>query len=308
MSGNGQLSAAELALIPTNKDVLTYGDQYMSAAALPYFLAAAREFREETGQRVYVREGYRSLATQIAIFLARYVIAVVGVLYDGKRWAKKAGQATAAVPGTSIHGFALAVDIWSGIDSSFTSHNHLVWVRVAAKYGWKNTGTGFGEPWHQEWSATRVTQTVASLVTVTHPSPASGALDESSTTTEQQQTPQQEEPMTVLVTSPIGQSLIVGGLLVEPSPGDLQNTSVVNGPALQTLKTTAAVHNRLRLQSALAAGERLIFLVKGSGYALLEDGKFSVVKAMATVNALTRAGVPTVTISADEFDALTKDI
>lgn len=306
MSSNGQLATSELALIPNNEDVLTYGDQYIADAALPYFLAAAREFRQETGQRVFVREAYRSLATQIAIFLARYVVAVIGVLYDGRRWAKKPGQATAAPPGTSVHGWALAVDIWSGIDSSFTSANHLVWVRVAAKYGWKNTGKAFGEPWHQEWSAARVTKQVAQSASLVRPTPVGGALENTITAPQERQ--EEEEPMTVLVTSPAGQSFIVGGLVVEPSPSDVKGTSVLHGPALQTLQTTTGLHAKIRLAAALNAGERLIFLVKNSGYALLEDGHLSVIRSMATVRALTRAGVPTVAISADEFNSLTKDI
>lgn len=306
MSSNGQLATSELALILNNEDVYTFGDQYMADEALPYFLAAAREFREQTGQRVFVREAYRPLAVQIAIFLARYVVAVVGVLWDGRRWRKLLGQATAAVPGTSIHGLALAVDIWSGIDTSFTSTNHLVWVRVAAKYGWKNTGTAFGEPWHQEWSASRVTQTVAPAASLIRPTPVGAELDNTITPPTERQ--EEEEAMTVLVTSPAGQSFIVGGLVVEPSPADVKNTKVLHGPALQTLSTTAGLHAKLRLSAALRDGERLIFLVKDHGYALLDDGQLSVIKAMATVRALTRAGVPTITISADEFNSLTKDI
>lgn len=169
MSGNGQLAPSELALIPGGTNVTTNGTQYLSVSALPYFLAAAAEFRERTGLKVHVAEGYRTLATQTAYFLDRYFPATTGVLWRGQRWLKKVGKATAAVPGTSIHGNGDAVDVWSGIDASFTATNHRVWVEVAAKYGWKNTGTAFGEPWHQEWSWARVTRPVADLADVTHP-------------------------------------------------------------------------------------------------------------------------------------------
>lgn len=177
MSANGQLTSAELVVVPNTADITTIGVQRIAAAVLPYLLAAAAEFRQETGQKLVLAEGYRPLSTQIDYFNARYhVVASGGVWWDGKRWAKNAGAATAAVPGTSIHGDGRAVDIWSGVDTSFTSANHRVWVRVSAKYGWKNTGTGFGEPWHQEWSASRVTKRVALTAALVRPVASSGAI------------------------------------------------------------------------------------------------------------------------------------
>jgi hypothetical protein len=177
VGSNGQLAASELVLIPNNEDITTYGAQYIAAPALPYLLAAAREFREQAGQRLYVKEAYRPLSTQVAYFVARYFVAIVGVFWNGRRWLKRLGAATAAVPGTSIHGVGWALDIWSGVDTSFKSRNHLIWVAVAARYGWKNTGTAFGEPWHQEWSASRVTAYVAP-VSAHHPTTIGGALTE----------------------------------------------------------------------------------------------------------------------------------
>ncbi|MFJ3029813.1 D-alanyl-D-alanine carboxypeptidase family protein [Curtobacterium sp. NPDC087080] len=177
MSANGQLTDAELVVVPITTDITTVGVQRIAIAVLPYLLAAAAEFRQETGQRLVLAEGYRPLSTQIDYFNARYhVVASGGVWWDGKRWAKNAGAATAAVPGTSIHGDGRAVDIWSGIDTSFTSANHRVWVRVSAKYGWKNTGTAFGEPWHQEWSASRVAKRVALTAALVRPVASSGAI------------------------------------------------------------------------------------------------------------------------------------
>jgi len=160
---NGQLTASQLVLIPRGPHVTTNGDQYLSRDALPYFLAAAAEFHQRTGMKVHVAEAYRTLETQIAYFLDRYFVGSTGILWRGQRWLKKAGKATAAVPGTSIHGNGDAVDVWSGIDVSFTATNHRAWVEVAAKYGWRNTGTSFGEPWHQEWSRAWVTQAVAPI-------------------------------------------------------------------------------------------------------------------------------------------------
>jgi hypothetical protein len=148
------VNGVTLALIPNNADIITSGAQYIDPRLLPGLLASAADFRAEVGRPVFVREAYRSDADQLTIFLARYyrTPARTGVFYDGSYWQKRTGASTAAVPGSSAanHRLGLCLDLWSGIDTSFTSREHLVWVRVSAKHGWVNTGRGFGEPWHQQ--------------------------------------------------------------------------------------------------------------------------------------------------------------
>lgn len=150
--------ALDLVLIPNNGDVNTLGPQYIERSLLPGFLESCAAFRDEAGKPVYVREGYRSDETQDTIFRQRYyrVSKGPGVWYDGSYWLKRTGFATAAVPGSTAakHRLGRALDLWSGIDSSFTSREHLIWVRVAKPYGWVNTGVNFGEPWHQENNTT----------------------------------------------------------------------------------------------------------------------------------------------------------
>jgi hypothetical protein len=144
----------DLVLIPNNADVITNGEQWIARSLLAPFLAAAAEFHAEAGVPVYVAEAYRSDAAQRAIFLARYVRVSypTGIHYDGSYWVKRYGVSVAAVPGSDAakHRKAEALDLWSGIDTSFTSRNHLIWVRVAKKHGFENTGRNFGEPWHQQ--------------------------------------------------------------------------------------------------------------------------------------------------------------
>lgn len=145
----------DVVVIPQSQYVTTNGTQYILAAMLPWFLAAARLWFAATGTAVYVTEGYRSYATQRAIFVARYTPSIFGtVTFEGKRWRKRLGQATAAVPGTSVHGFGRALDLGSGINASFTGALHLTWLRISHSLGFRNTGTSFGEPWHQEWTIT----------------------------------------------------------------------------------------------------------------------------------------------------------
>jgi hypothetical protein len=148
------VNGVTLALIPNNADIITSGDQYVDPRLLPGLLASAADFRAEVGKPVFVREGYRSDADQRTIFLARYyrVPNRTGVFYDGSYWQKRTGASVAAIPGSAAanHRLGLCLDLWSGIDVSFTSREHLVWVRVSKRHGWDNTGRGFGEPWHQQ--------------------------------------------------------------------------------------------------------------------------------------------------------------
>jgi hypothetical protein len=305
MSSNGQFAPNELALIPNNEDVETAGAQYVVAEALPHFLAAAREFREETGRKVFVKEGYRSLATQIAIFLARYFVAVIGVLWRGQRWQKRAGQATAAVPGTSRHGVAQALDIWSGIDSSFSSYFHLVWVRVAAKYGWRNTGVNFGEPWHQEWSAAWVTAAVpvAGPITITHPAaPISAPL-----TPEFQQ---EDDSMPAIITSsnPTRRSLAVGNVVVPITKDERDAVRVASGPDLQHIVLDSETHARLELLAALERRDLVIVYVRGSGYARLEHGKLTPIRSIQTLLALRKTNPPEITVTKAQFNIISKEL
>lgn len=146
--------APDLVLIPNTVDVITSGPQYLLRSLLPGFQTAAAAFRAETGKPVFVAEAYRSDAEQRRIFLERYypVAGTRGVFFEGRYWAKRTGFPVAAVPGSiyARHRLGEALDLWSGIDTSFTSPEHVIWCRVAKPYGWDNTGRNFGEPWHQQ--------------------------------------------------------------------------------------------------------------------------------------------------------------
>lgn len=59
---------------------------------------------------------------------------------------RKAFGIVAAIPGTSNHGWALAVDI------TFPNPAVRNWYRAnCTKYGWNNAGDNFGEDWHKEY-------------------------------------------------------------------------------------------------------------------------------------------------------------
>jgi hypothetical protein len=70
----------------------------------------------------------------------------------------------AAIPGTSNHGWALAVDLGGGINTDYTTSQYLWMDANAPAYGWVNPswarpGPGFQkrEPWHWEYTGVQVT-------------------------------------------------------------------------------------------------------------------------------------------------------
>ena len=193
-------TARDLALIPNGSDVTTHGAQYIGRSLLPGLLTSAAAFRRATGRPVHVREGCRSDGAQRAIFLDRYcrVSERTGIWYEGSHWRRRAGVATAAVPGSAAaaHRSGKALDLWSGIDTSSTSHEHRVWVAAALPHGWVNAGRGFGEPWHQE--NTTVTSTAGGT-----PPPA--------TESEEDHMPDAREIVTELLDGDAGRVCFDGG-------------------------------------------------------------------------------------------------
>jgi hypothetical protein len=120
---------------------------FMRTDAAIHFDAMATAFRADRGKGLVVREGYRNRATQ-QFYRTRYE-------------KRLPGWTPAAVVGTSIHGWALAVDV--AVDS-FTSEDYLWLHRNAARFGFDNTrGVADREPWHWEFGNVRPTISVADL-------------------------------------------------------------------------------------------------------------------------------------------------
>lgn len=99
------------------------------------------------GAHIVVTDAYRDLATQVRL--------------------KATKGNLAAKPGTSNHGWALAVDLGGGIQSSYKTPQYLWMADVAPGYGWVNPdwakpGPKFqkSEPWHWEYTGNG-TQTVS---------------------------------------------------------------------------------------------------------------------------------------------------
>jgi LAS superfamily LD-carboxypeptidase LdcB len=95
------------------------------------------EYRREFGHDLCVSDGYRTLAQQFSVK------------------ARRGGFA--ATPGTSEHGWGVAIDACDGISAGSASANYL-WLRSnGPTYGWDNPawalpgGDGPLEPWHWEY-------------------------------------------------------------------------------------------------------------------------------------------------------------
>jgi peptidoglycan hydrolase-like protein with peptidoglycan-binding domain len=93
--------------------------------------------------------------------------------YDAQVAVKKAKGPYAAVPGTSNHGWGVAVDYSSRINID-TSAEHRWMEKNAGAYGWENplwarnatTADGMYEPWHWEYSSSRDKKKSAAAVRV----------------------------------------------------------------------------------------------------------------------------------------------
>lgn len=117
------------------------------------------------GHNVYVSSGYRTPATQIKIFTDRYDQRSSGTGsfndvrwwngdaygYPGiDRWVRVSNLGTVAVPGTSMHEKASAVDFGGIPAKGGTAYAN--WMRAnAPRFGFQPTGYGFGEAWHYDF-------------------------------------------------------------------------------------------------------------------------------------------------------------
>ncbi|MBF4549219.1 M15 family metallopeptidase [Pseudoclavibacter sp. VKM Ac-2888] len=109
-----------------------------AAGALDAF---AFYFEKEFGYRPDAAEGMRNLDRQ-NFYYDRFVN-------------KRPGWTVAAVPGTSNHGWGLAVDFGGNLNVSFTEE-HAWAAKTAPLFGWVWTGKDFGEPWHFDYLGVNV--------------------------------------------------------------------------------------------------------------------------------------------------------
>ena len=126
---NGKIPDKELCAAPWQKD------EKQRCDAMDKFTELNKKFKKEFGHDISITDGYRTYEEQVAT--------------------KKAKGNMAAEPGTSKHGWALAMDLGSNINS-YTSKEHK-WMRDnAGEFGWilpewAQQGGSLPEPWHWEY-------------------------------------------------------------------------------------------------------------------------------------------------------------
>lgn len=127
--GNGQVPARELCRLPQSGHIL-----HPDAAAAWWRLS--RSFAQRFGASPCISDSFRSYEAQAEVYAAKPELA--------------------AQPGTSNHGWAVALDLCGGAES-YTSTKHRWLVRRGADFGWRNPSWARSngsrpEPWHWEYT------------------------------------------------------------------------------------------------------------------------------------------------------------
>jgi hypothetical protein len=151
---NGKLPAEILVDTPGLAGGVTV--RLVSPAARSWRALCAAALRAgHTLKATSLFDSYRPYEVQQRIFVERYTTKVLAgrpsVLWQGKRWYQKPGTAVAAVPGTSNHGWALAIDTGEERDSDAAAESldnlTLAWlVANEGTYGFSHEVQS--EPWH----------------------------------------------------------------------------------------------------------------------------------------------------------------
>ena len=125
---NGRLRTSALCTVPGT------GESLRADAAVA-FVQMAAAYEQHFGRAICLTDGYRTLSEQVAV--------------------RRIKPRLAARPGTSEHGWGLAVDLACGVQS-FRSAQHA-WLRQnAGRFGWHQPtwarrGGSKPEPWHWEY-------------------------------------------------------------------------------------------------------------------------------------------------------------
>jgi cell wall-associated NlpC family hydrolase len=117
---------------------LAVGGHQLRCDAAAAYRAMSAAFAADMGSPICITDSYRTYASQVDLY--------------GRK------PALAAVPGTSNHGWGLAVDLCGGIEK-FGTPQYQWMVANAGRFGylhptWADPGNGREEPWHWEYAGT----------------------------------------------------------------------------------------------------------------------------------------------------------
>jgi peptidoglycan DL-endopeptidase CwlO len=120
-------------LIPSSQLCAIIGGGSLRPDAAAAFNAMSKAYAQAFGTNLCVSDSYRSYSQQVSVFRKR--------------------PSLAAVPGTSNHGWGLAVDLGCGVQSS-RSAGYRWMTRNASRFGWVHPAWALHdpyEPWHWEF-------------------------------------------------------------------------------------------------------------------------------------------------------------
>ncbi|MDR7385197.1 M15 family metallopeptidase [Promicromonospora iranensis] len=157
---NGNVPASILA--PLDGD--NYGNAVLRLDAAESYNRARAEVKAKTGVVLTVRGWNRSYAEQVTFYLQRHRRAGAGdrvcCYWNGVPYVFT-GTAHAAPPGTSNHGWGLAVDVvdFGGV-GNFSHPRRVASIAILKKHGWTDDeGRGsIREPWHLVYNPAKDTQ------------------------------------------------------------------------------------------------------------------------------------------------------
>lgn len=157
----GSLLGVSNGQIPSGRMVEVKGGGDLIREAARAWNALVHQLKVETGITLTYTGTYRSLTSQIhALFSRTSTTRPAGStwsrVYNGRRYYGRPGTAPVARPGTSNHGWGLAIDVAEGGYSPSTwrgvSQAALRWLQANAEsfgFSWEGalSGSNF-EPWH----------------------------------------------------------------------------------------------------------------------------------------------------------------
>jgi hypothetical protein len=120
-------------LIPSSQLCTIVGGGRLRPDAAAEFDAMSNAYAQVFGTNLCVSDSYRSYSQQVSVFRKR--------------------PSLAAVPGTSNHGWGLAVDLGCGVQSSRSAQYRWM-TRNASRFGWVHPAWALHdpyEPWHWEF-------------------------------------------------------------------------------------------------------------------------------------------------------------
>jgi hypothetical protein len=152
---NGEVPASALAPLDGQPGT------FLRADAAASWNRARKEIKAATGRDIRARGWNRTLAEQVKFFNLAYKPQASGGTdarwWNGRRYVRRPGKAAAAIPGTSNHGWGIAVDVEDfGLENQWNSAWRAKAFPILAKHGWTDhSGRSIGEPWHIEYDPNR---------------------------------------------------------------------------------------------------------------------------------------------------------